>query len=30
MWLFDHFMPLGGHPDGPCFESWTMLVALAA
>ncbi|GCE20832.1 TIGR03560 family F420-dependent LLM class oxidoreductase [Dictyobacter kobayashii] len=30
MWLFDHFMPLGGNPDGPCFESWTMLAALAA
>jgi alkanesulfonate monooxygenase SsuD/methylene tetrahydromethanopterin reductase-like flavin-dependent oxidoreductase (luciferase family) len=30
MWLFDHFMPLGEHPDGPCFESWTLLAALAA
>jgi len=30
MWLFDHFMPLGGNPDGPCFESWTLLAALAA
>jgi F420-dependent oxidoreductase-like protein len=30
MWLFDHFMPLGGHPDGPCFEGWTLLAGLAA
>jgi F420-dependent oxidoreductase-like protein len=30
MWLFDHFMPLGGDPNGPCFESWTLLAALAA
>ncbi len=30
MWLFDHFIPLGGNPNGPCFESWTLLAALAA
>jgi F420-dependent oxidoreductase-like protein len=30
MWLFDHFMPLEVNPDGPCFESWTLLAALAA
>lgn len=30
MWLFDHFMPMVGNPDGPCFESWTLLAALAA
>jgi F420-dependent oxidoreductase-like protein len=30
MWLFDHFMPLGGDTNGPCFESWTLLAALAA
>lgn len=30
MWLFDHFMALGEYPDGPCFESWTLLAALAA
>jgi F420-dependent oxidoreductase-like protein len=30
MWLFDHFMPLSEPTDGPCFESWTLLAALAA
>lgn len=30
MWLFDHFIPLGGNPEGPCFEAWTTLAALAA
>ncbi len=30
MWLFDHFMPLSKPTDGPCFESWTLLAALAA
>ncbi|HTK11233.1 MAG TPA: TIGR03560 family F420-dependent LLM class oxidoreductase [Ktedonobacteraceae bacterium] len=30
LWLFDHFMPLGNDPDGPCFESWTLLAGLAA
>jgi F420-dependent oxidoreductase-like protein len=30
MWLFDHFMPLGEQTDGPCFESWTLLAALAS
>ena len=29
-WLFDHLMPIGGDPDGPIFEGWTMLSALAA
>ena len=29
-WLFDHLMPIGGDPDGPIFEGWTMLAALAA
>ncbi|TCK19887.1 LLM class flavin-dependent oxidoreductase [Pseudonocardia endophytica] len=29
-WLFDHLMPIGGDPDGPVFEGWTMLSALAA
>jgi F420-dependent oxidoreductase-like protein len=29
MWLFDHFMPLSEPTDGPCFESWTVLAALA-
>ncbi|MBO1756588.1 LLM class flavin-dependent oxidoreductase [Allobranchiibius sp. CTAmp26] len=29
-WLFDHLMPIGGDPDGPIFEGWTLLAALAA
>jgi F420-dependent oxidoreductase-like protein len=29
-WLFDHFMPLGDDPTGPCLEGWTLLAALAA
>lgn len=29
-WLFDHLMPIGGDPDGPTYEGWTMLSALAA
>ena len=29
-WLFDHLMPIGGNPDGPAFEGWTLLSALAA
>lgn len=29
-WLFDHFMPLGDDPTGPCMEGWTLLPALAA
>ena len=29
-WLFDHLMPIAGDPDGPAFEGWTLLSALAA
>ncbi len=29
-WLFDHLMPIGGEPDGPVLEGWTLLSALAA
>ncbi|MFI5930702.1 LLM class flavin-dependent oxidoreductase [Actinoplanes sp. NPDC051494] len=29
-WLYDHLMPIGGDPDGPTFEGWTLLTALAA
>jgi len=29
-WLFDHFMPLGADPTGPCLEGWTLLSAFAA
>jgi alkanesulfonate monooxygenase SsuD/methylene tetrahydromethanopterin reductase-like flavin-dependent oxidoreductase (luciferase family) len=29
-WLYDHLMPLGGDPQGPTFEGWTLLAALAA
>lgn len=30
VWIFDHFRPLYGDPDGPCLEAWTLLAALAA
>lgn len=29
-WLFDHFLPLGPDPTGPCLEGWTLLAACAA
>ena len=29
-WLFDHLMPIGGDANGPAFEGWTLLSALAA
>jgi Luciferase-like monooxygenase len=29
-WVFDHFVPLGTNPAGPCLEGWTLLAALAA
>jgi alkanesulfonate monooxygenase SsuD/methylene tetrahydromethanopterin reductase-like flavin-dependent oxidoreductase (luciferase family) len=31
-WLsvFDHFMPIVGDPNGPCFEGPTMMAAMAA
>lgn len=29
-WVFDHFAPLYGDPQGPCLEGWTLLAALAA
>ena len=29
-WLFDHFNPIAGSVEGPCYEGWTMLAALAA
>jgi alkanesulfonate monooxygenase SsuD/methylene tetrahydromethanopterin reductase-like flavin-dependent oxidoreductase (luciferase family) len=29
-WLFDHLMPIFGDPNGPTFEGWTLLSALAA
>jgi F420-dependent oxidoreductase-like protein len=29
LWLFDHFYPIFVNPDGPCFEGWTLLGALA-
>jgi F420-dependent oxidoreductase-like protein len=27
-WVFDHFKPLYGDPQGPCLEGWTLLAAL--
>jgi alkanesulfonate monooxygenase SsuD/methylene tetrahydromethanopterin reductase-like flavin-dependent oxidoreductase (luciferase family) len=29
-WAFDHLLPIGGDLDGPIFEGWTLLAALAA
>ena len=29
-WLFDHLRPIFGDADGPIFEGWTLLSALAA
>jgi len=29
-WVFDHFKPLYGDPNGPCLEGWTVLAGLAA
>lgn len=29
-WLFDHLMPIFGDPQGPTYEGWTLLAALAA
>jgi F420-dependent oxidoreductase-like protein len=29
-WLWDHMLPLGEDPSGPCLENWTLLGALAA
>jgi alkanesulfonate monooxygenase SsuD/methylene tetrahydromethanopterin reductase-like flavin-dependent oxidoreductase (luciferase family) len=29
-WLFDHLMPIAGDPNGPAFEGWSLLSALAA
>src|SRR5215218_9401678 len=29
-WLWDHFLPLAGPKDGPVYEGWTLLSALAA
>lgn len=28
-WVFDHFYPISGDPNGPCLEGWTSLSALA-
>jgi len=30
VWLFDHLMPIFGDPNGPTFEGWSLLAALAA
>jgi F420-dependent oxidoreductase-like protein len=30
VWVFDHFTPLYGDPNGPCMEAWTLLAGLAA
>lgn len=28
-WMFDHFVPINGHVEGPCMDGWTLLGALA-
>ena len=28
-WVFDHFYPIYGSEEGPCFEAWVVLSALA-
>jgi F420-dependent oxidoreductase-like protein len=28
-WVYDHFMPIVGKQDGPAYEGWTLLSALA-
>lgn len=30
IWLWDHFFPLTGDPEGTHFEGWTLLAAMAA
>jgi F420-dependent oxidoreductase-like protein len=30
LWMFDHFVPINGHVEGPCLDGWTLLGALAA
>lgn len=30
IWIWDHFFPLTGDPDGAHFEGWTLLAAMAA
>ena len=27
-WLFDHFVPINGHVEGPCMDGWTLLASL--
>ena len=29
-WCMDHFATLGGRDDGPIFEAWALLAAMAA
>jgi F420-dependent oxidoreductase-like protein len=29
VWNFDHMLPFDGADDGPCFETWTTLAAMA-
>ena len=29
LWTWDHFLPVDGDPDGPHFEGWSLLAAMA-
>ncbi len=29
-WLFDHFVTINGHVEGPCMDGWTLLASLAS
>jgi F420-dependent oxidoreductase-like protein len=29
-WMFDHFVPINGHVEGPCLDGWTLLSAVGA
>ena len=30
VWVYDHFFPIVGSPEGPCLEGWAALSAIAA
>lgn len=30
IWVWDHYFPIEGSLDGPCYEAWTLLTTIAA